>query len=136
MRSTLLLIILFIISVVIDVAWFSLIANPYYIDAIGSMLRQSSGGFSLDMVSAIAVYALLMLGVILFVLPRAGKRPGKAAIWGAAYGLIVYGIYDFTNYATLADWPGNICFLDIGWGIVFCGIMSAIGAVLQKKLKC
>lgn len=136
MRNFLIFIIVTLLSIALDIAWFGYIGGPYYIDAIGSMLRQASVGFSPDILSAVGVYLLLVLGIMLFVLPRANKSPARAIFWGAMYGLVVYGTYNFTNYSTLANWPGNICFIDIGWGIVFCGILSAIGAWLQKKFQC
>ena len=133
MRKLLAFFILLFVAVCIDVAWFALIANPYYIDSIGHLLRQTESGFSPDVLSAVAVYVLLLLGIIWFVLPRANRQWKKAARWGAVYGLIVYGIYDFTNYATLATWPLNICFFDLAWGVIYCGFLASFAVFLQKK---
>ena len=61
------------------------------------------------------------------VIPRAPTVP-LAAAYGALFGLVVYGVYDFTNYATLRQWPLVLAFADVAWGVV----ASAICAVAVK----
>jgi uncharacterized membrane protein len=47
--------------------------------------------------------------------PRA-SRGGTAAAHGALFGLIVYGVYDFTNLATLRHYPVQLAVVDVAWG--------------------
>jgi uncharacterized membrane protein len=49
------------------------------------------------------------------VIPRASTPP-SAAGFGALLGLIVYGVYDFTNYSTLRQWPFVLTLADVAWG--------------------
>jgi uncharacterized membrane protein len=67
--------------------------------------------------AAFVVYVLLGAGIALFVIPRAPSVP-QAAAYGALFGLVVYGVYDFTNYSTLRQWPLALVFVDVSWGIV------------------
>ena len=39
-----------------------------------------------------------------------------AAAFGALFGLVVYGVYDFTNYSTLRQWPLVLALADTAWG--------------------
>ena len=55
-----------------------------------------------------------------FVIPRAPTL-GSAAGYGALFGLVVYGVYDFTNYSTLRQWPFVLTLADVAWGTVGVG---------------
>jgi uncharacterized membrane protein len=133
MRQVLAFITLFITAIVIDLAWFTAFASAYYIEAIGGLLHQSENGVQVDLASTAIVYFLMVLGIMLFVLPRAQRKSGKAALWGGIYGMIIYGIYDFTNHAILNGWPLRVSLVDLGWGIIFCVILSMLAVFLQKR---
>ena len=61
------------------------------------------------------MYVLLGTGIALFVIPRA-STVSLAAAYGALFGLVVYGVYDFTNYSTLRQWPFVLTLADVAWG--------------------
>ncbi len=65
------------------------------------------------------VWLLIALGITLFVLPKASSF-GSAALWGAAFGFVLYGVYDLTNYALLKGWPLPVVIVDIAWGAFLC----------------
>jgi uncharacterized membrane protein len=48
-----------------------------------------------------------------------------AAAYGALLGFVVYGVYDFTNLATLRHYPVKLAIVDVAWGT----FASALGAV-------
>lgn len=52
-------------------------------------------------------YLLYVAGLLVFaILPGLRARRWRtAAVLGALLGLIAYGTYDLSNYATLRDWP-------------------------------
>jgi len=72
---------------------------------------------------------------MLFVLPRiaADNLVSSALLWGAFYGIVVYTVYDMTNYSLLRDWPLRVALIDICWG----GLLNALGAAawLDRWLK-
>ena len=74
----------------------------------------------------------LLLGIVLFVLPRisVANLTGSALLWGALYGIVVYTVYDMTNYSLVRDWPLSVSLIDICWG----GLLNAIGAVAAAWL--
>ena len=47
--------------------------------------------------------------------PRA-PTVSLAAAYGALFGLVVYGVYDFTNYSTLRQCPLVLTLADVAWG--------------------
>ena len=75
--------------------------------------------------AAILVYVLLAVGVAVFIVPRATDVLSAAA-YGAIVGLVVYRVYDLTNYATLAQYPLAITLVDICWGKAATAICAAV----------
>ena len=45
---------------------------------------------------------------------------------GALFGLVVYGVYDFTNYSTLRQWPFALALADVAWGTAATAIAAAV----------
>ena len=57
--------------------------------------------------------------------PRAATV-SLAAACGTLFGLVVYGVYDFTNYATLRQWPFVLTVADVAWGTVASAACAAV----------
>jgi uncharacterized membrane protein len=74
---------------------------------------------------------------VLFALPRVD--PEHLAVsslgWGALFGLIVYGVYDMTNMATLENWPVRMVWVDICWGCFLCGVTTWFAALASQRLQ-
>lgn len=125
-----------IVCLCIDVIWLTLIAKSFYINAIGHLMQKNADGtISANYASALVVYALIAAGVMLFVLPKAQGNYVQAGCYGALFGFIVYGIYDFTNLATLANWPLSISLIDMAWGGFLCGITSLFATWMTAMMK-
>jgi uncharacterized membrane protein len=124
----------FILLMLVDFTWLAVIAKKIYFTEIGSLLRQTDGSLQPNVLSAVMVYVLLALGVIVFALPKAGNSPWMAMFWGAVLGLIVYGVYDYTNMATLENWTWKLTFIDIAWGTYLCGLVTWLVYLLQQKV--
>ncbi|MEP7308865.1 MAG: DUF2177 family protein [Acidobacteriota bacterium] len=101
----------------LDGVWLGLVMKHFYRDHLAPIVRLADGGIAPNWPAALVVYALLGVGIALFVLPRASTVP-QAAVYGAAFGLVVYGVYDFTNYSTLRQWPFVLTLADAAWGAV------------------
>lgn len=91
------------------------------------IVRLADGGIAPNWPAAFVVYILLGTGIALFVIPRA-STVSSAAVFGALFGLVVYGVYDFTNYSTLRQWPFVLTLADVAWGEV----ASAAAAVAVR----
>jgi uncharacterized membrane protein len=108
----------------IDMTWLGFIAKNLY--------RKYLGGFLSDNVNwtaAIVFYLLFIVGIFYFsILPSVEKNDfSKTVISGALFGLFTYATYDLTNLATLKNWPLNIVFIDIIWGMVLTALVSSAG---------
>ncbi|MCR8726147.1 DUF2177 family protein [Frigidibacter sp. ROC022] len=87
-------------------------------------------------VPAALFYLGYVAGLLWFVsLPalRAGD-PLAALLGGVALGLLAYGTYEFTNYATLRDWSVEQLVVDTIWGGVLTGVSAWAGVLLVRAL--
>jgi uncharacterized membrane protein len=101
--------------VLLDGVWLGLLMKNFYRDQLAPIARLANGGFAPNWPAALAVYVFLGAGIALFVAPRATSL-ASAAGYGALFGLVVYGVYDFTNYSTLRQWPFVLTLIDVAWG--------------------
>tara|TARA_B100000963_G_C22308462_1_gene528942 strand:+ start:345 stop:659 length:315 start_codon:yes stop_codon:yes gene_type:complete len=78
---------------------------------------------------AIFAYALMVLGLSMFVIPNVRlKNLYDSVVYGGSFGLILYGIYDYTSAAVLKDWDENLAIIDILWGSFVYTAASYIGS--------
>lgn len=113
--------------ILMDAIWLGFIAKPLYISEYGAMLRLVGNSIKPLWVAAFIVYIVLIGGIMVFVIPRAGGNWMSGLIYGGIFGLVTYGTYDFTNLAVMANWPVMITIIDVLWGIVICAVSSAVG---------
>jgi uncharacterized membrane protein len=114
---------------VLDGVWLGLLMKNFYRDQLAPIVRLADGGIAPNWPAAFIVYVLLGAGIALFVVPRATTLASAAAL-GAVFGLVVYGVYDFTNYSTLRQWPFVLTLADTAWG----ALASAAAAVAVRMV--
>lgn len=112
-----------VLFAILDAIWFKLIAGNFFTRELAPVLNLKDGALVVQWTPAILVYVLLALGTTLFVVPIS-TTVGSAAAYGAALGLVIYGVYDFTNLALLAHWTWRVAALDVAWG-AFSGALVA-----------
>ena len=108
--------------------------------AVAGVRPQADGSYVVDgavrtnIPAALATWALLSAGLVVFVLPRAGQSLPAAALFGALFGFLVYGVYDATNMAVLRGWPLSVAVVDVCWGALLCGGCAAVLQALSRML--
>jgi uncharacterized membrane protein len=96
----------------LDFVWLFLAMKEFYANMLSPFARPSA----LPIWAAAAAWLLIPLGIAVFV--NALARSYKESImYGAVYGLILYGVYDLTNYLTFAGWSTTLVAVDILWGM-------------------
>lgn len=114
----------FLLLLVLDFLWLRVFSSNLYKNEIGGLMKSK-----INFISAFFVYALLFIGIFLFVLNNSYVDSVLlAAIFGGLFGLIVYGVYDLTNFAILKGYTLKITIIDMIWG-TFLG--SFMGAALK-----
>ena len=104
-----------------DLLWLGVIAKNLYKSEIGHLMSSQ-----FKVIPAIIFYLIYIAGLVFFaVLPNISSQSIKAAIlYGALFGFVAYATYDFTNYATLKDWPLKIVVIDLLWGAFISGLTA------------
>jgi uncharacterized membrane protein len=123
-----------IVFAAMDVVWLGVLMNGFYKAELGRLARLSGANFAPVWWAALAVYGVLVMGIVVFVLPRAERQPWRALGFGALLGVVTYGTYDLTAYSVLAGWSLRMTIVDILWGATICGVSAAVVTHLEPRL--
>lgn len=87
-------------------------------------------------VPALIFYLGYVAGMLYFVSAPALRNgdPVAALIGGALLGLLAYGTYEFTNYATLRDWTAEQVAVDTLWGAALTGVSAWAGVIIARAV--
>lgn len=117
--------------ILLDALWLGFAMNAFYKRHLAPLARMSGDNLAPIWPAAALVYPLLAAGVTVFVLGRA-RSPLEALALGALLGLVIYGVYDLTNYSTLRHWSLTLVMVDMAWGAVLCGSTAWLTAYLTR----
>ena len=111
---------------VMDFVWLTKAFTTIYQPAIGPMLAEK-----VRLGPAAIFYLIYVAGAAFFVVMPAVPTGdwGRAALRGAAFGLVAYATYDLTNQATLSVWPTRLTLVDMGWGAFATAVSSTVTVV-------
>lgn len=117
----------------LDAIWLGVIAKSMYIKAFGDLMRIKEGAIVPLWPAAIVVYIALILGILVFVIPKSGGQIRSALLWGAIFGFVTYATYDFTNLAVLSHWSLKVSVIDTLWGMLLCALTSGFTVWITPK---
>ena len=116
---------IFALLVAIDVTYLIIIYGDY-----NRNYFQKYGGFGPHTTwYGLCAWALIAFGINYFVLKNSDTA-NSAFLNGALFGLVLYGVYDFTNLATISTWTPEFAISDMIWGTVLCGFVSYISKIV------
>lgn len=106
---------------VLDGLWLGLVARGFYKREIGTLLAATP-----NWTAAALFYALYLFAVLYFAVFPGLERQSLAFTLqrAAVLGLVAYGTYDLTNWATLAHWSAKVVVADMLWGVVITAAMA------------
>jgi hypothetical protein len=118
--------ILFLVSailfVVIDFVYLNLIKN-YFANQVkivqGSPLQ-------INLLGTVLCYIFLIFGLNYFII-----KPKKSAYDAFLLGILIYGVFETTNYALFSKWSLLTVIMDTVWG----GILFALVTFIINKLR-
>ena len=113
-----------IVMLFLDAIWISCVAHPAYANTVGQLLRSFDQSLLIILI-VIGVYALMVCGLMVFVIPKVhGLNTLLTILYSGFFGLIVYGVFAMTNYAILAPWTIELMLIDTIWGFVLYSVTT------------
>ena len=104
-----------ILLLVLDFIWI----GGYMGGEYKKMVRKIQGSdMQVNIIYAILSYALMIIGLNFFVIPNINKDNlfNDSLKYGFLFGIVLFGVYDFTAGAVLKNWNLKLAILDILWG--------------------
>jgi uncharacterized membrane protein len=105
---------------VLDALWLGLVARDFYRREMGELMTDS-----VRLLPAAAFYLGYPAGLVALALQPLPASLGEAVARSALLGLVVYGVYDMTNMATLRHWSLKLALADMAWGTVVAAVAGA-----------
>lgn len=118
-----------VVLLLADFAWLGLYMNNQY----GTLVRTIQGeDMKVNPVFAVLAYLLMIVGLNVFVLPniRKGYELEDSLKYGMTFGIVLYGVYDFTAGAVFSKWDKKLAVIDVLWGGFVYFLASYLGSIL------
>lgn len=113
---------------IIDVFWIYFVATPMYKQEVGSLME-------FKVPPALIFYVIFLLGLIFFVInPNQSNSLFNVFLIGAFFGLVTYGTYDLTVYASMNIFSLKLVIADILWGMFLSGSVAALTVFTVNKI--
>ena len=116
---------------ILDIIGLRFLVKPVFDRHVGHLLADP-----FRLLPAAVFYLGYVAGVLWFVsIPalRTGDAT-SALVGGVLLGLMAYGTYEFTNYATLRDWRFEQVAVDMVWGGVLTGFAAWAGVMATRLM--
>lgn len=112
-----------IVFVSVDTVYLQLIK-----DWFSNQIKRVQGTpIEFNLFGALMCYIFLIFGINYFII-----RPKKSIKDAFLLGLVIYAVYEFTNYAVLKNWPLALVVMDTLWGGVLFASVTFIMYEFQK----
>lgn len=124
------LLVLALIFLILDIIYIKLFVTRVYLQQFPGLMRTQADQLQPDLMAAVIVYAVLLAGLFIFVLPLAGSSVWRAFYLGGLFGAVPYVTYSFTNLAVFKSWSWYVASLDALWGMLLSAVACALAVAL------
>ena len=118
------------VFLVIDAIWLGVVARSFFVSEMGELLRDDP-----NLWVALLFYCFYVAGLIYFAVNPGLREQSRmlAVLNGAFLGFLAYGTYDITNLAVIKGYTWRLAVVDIAWGTVLSGLVSATTYFVSRK---
>ena len=117
------------IFLALDGIMLTLVMKPLFTRHIGAALIDP-----IRAVPALLFYAAYVAGLLYLVSWPALKTGAPVLVPAAIIGAMAYGTYEFTSYAIMRDWHGQMVVTDLVWGTVLTAFSAWAGVAITRAL--
>ena len=130
------LILCIILFLLIDIPMITIINKKMYMDSFYKINNNIMNTGKQGIVGAILAYILLAFAVYYFII-RDNKLVNSSDIFirGCILGLVIYGVYNTTNLATINNYSIKVSIVDTIWGSLLMGLISILSVYIIKRIK-
>ena len=84
------------------------------------LIKIQDSKIKLRPISTLIVYMSMIFGLTMFVLKdfKQGDSIQDAVFRAGMLGLVIYSVYELTNFAIISDWEIKYVFMDTIWGTI------------------
>jgi uncharacterized membrane protein len=115
----------------LDYLWIGIIYKAKYTEMITKI---QAVDLEFRYSSSLMVYLIMALAIIVWVIPKIEEIPDKSDMeilkaslkYGSLMGFMIYGVYNFTNYAIFRHWSLETGLVDTFWGSFLMGVVTYI----------
>ena len=111
-----------IVFITIDFVYLNLIKGYFK----NQIKKVQGSDVKINLLGVVICYIFLIFGINYFII-----KPRKSVTDAFLLGLVIYGVYETTNYALLSNWSILTVILDTLWG----GILFATTTFIMNKLR-
>ena len=115
----------------LDLVWLKLFMGPQY-----RILTKKIQGSEMNVnyLSAGIAYIIMVIGLIFFITPNINKKSKFIDYirYAFLFGIIIYGVYDFTCGAVFEKWDFKLAIIDVLWGGFVYFISTYLGNYLAN----
>jgi len=112
--------IVLIVYLVLDLPMITFINKDMYKNLFESINNGEIVDSTNIIIGGIVAYLLLAYGLYIFAIKN------KSIFNGALFGLVVYGVYNFTNLAVIARYGLIQSVIDTVWGSILCSMITYV----------
>jgi uncharacterized membrane protein len=105
-----------LVLILLDYLWLS----KFMVSKYKVMIKNIQGSrIKVNFIFIILTYFLMLMGLNLFVLPNINPKTINiydSLRYGFLFGIVIFGIYDFTAASVFNNWDISLAIYDILWG--------------------
>ena len=120
-----------VVFLALDIVMLKRVLYPLFSSNLGDWLLED------PRMGPAAIFYLFYVGGVLFIASWpafSSGNPPQALMAGALLGVLAYGTYEFTNFATLRAWSPTMVMIDVTWGAVLTGVSAWAGVVITRAV--